>query len=214
MGAYSVLRKGENKVKKIVKEEYQRISKLIGEEISEKTISNSAVLGLAKLIEKGLPESIVSKMLETALPLGDFKYFEDRLSFEEFNNFFSGPVRKFGLDGSKNHPYGCYGASTVPEILNVSPYHSNINTYERMRGKKEASDTDKETIFFAGHKIEPVYRDYFRYMYGERYLVIDCDIQWASKLYPHFIGNCDGLLFDKETGELGILEIKHSATCW
>jgi hypothetical protein len=58
--------------------------------------------------------------------------------------------------------------------------------------------------------IEPVYRDYFRHMYGSRYTVIECDIQFHSKKYPHCIVNVDGLLIDKKTGEFGILEIKHT----
>lgn len=197
-------------MKKEVRKEYEELSKKIGVEITENTIKEGVSIALAKLVGLGLPKEALKKMLETARPMGDFGWFEKRMSFEDFNEFFSGPVRKYGLDGSISHPFGCFGASTVPEILNISPYKSNIDTYERMRGKKEQPDIDKETIFYAGHKIEPVYRDYFRYMYGERYIVLDCDIQWASRKYPHFIGNCDGLLVDKHTGQVGVLEVKHT----
>jgi len=191
--------------------EMQRVSTLIGEEVTQDTLNKSVSTALAKLMREGMPKSHIERMLKSARPLGDFAYFQDRMSFDDFNAFFGGPVRKYGLDGSLEHKYGCYGASTVPEILNISPYRCNVDTYEAMRGRKFKDDPEKLEIFYAGHMIEPVYRNYFRHMYGNRYIVFDCDIQWASRTYDHFIGNCDGLLYDKETGQLGILEIKHTS---
>ena len=194
-----------------ITKEMARISSLIGEEVTEETIKNSYSEGLAKLMKEGMPKEHIERMIKSARPMGDFAWFQNRLPFDEFNKFFGGPVRKYGLDGSLDHPYGCFGASTTPGILNISPFETAVDVYESMRGKKKKPDADRDEIFYAGHMIEPVYREYFRHMYGHRYIVFDCDIQWHSRKYPHFIGNCDGLLYDKETGELGILEIKHTS---
>lgn len=191
--------------------EMERVSLLVGETITPALLKKQVEDALARLIKQGMPKKHVERMLKSARPLGDFHWFEERMSFDDFNAFFGGPVRKYGLDGSLNHKYGCYGASTVGEILNMSPYKCSVDTYEAMRGRKFKDDPEKLEIFYAGHKIEPVYRDYFRHMYGNRYIVFDCDIQWASRSKAHFIGNCDGLLYDMDTGQLGILEIKHTS---
>ena len=191
--------------------EMKRVSAMVGVEITPEILQSGVSAALAKLMREGMPKELVQRMLKSARPLGDFAWFQDRMSFDDFNAFFGGPVRKYGLDGSLEHRYGCYGASTVPEILNISPYRCNVDTYESMRGRKFKDSPEKLEIFYAGHMIEPVYRNYFRHMYGGRYIVFDCDIQWASRTYDHFIGNCDGLLYDTETGQLGILEIKHTS---
>ena len=201
----------EERMRKEVIAEYQRVSKLIGIEITEQVVKEQTSLALAKMLRQGMPKQHLERMLKSARPLGDFSFFQRNMTNDEFQEFFSGPVRKYGLDGSLNHKYGCYGASTSPAILNISPWNCNIDVYEEMRGKPKKYDPDKQDIFDAGHWIEPVYRHYFEKMYGNRYIVIECDIQWASRQYEHFIGNCDGLLYDKETGQLGILEIKHTS---
>lgn len=193
---------------KEVRKEYDQLEKLIGEPVTEEVIAASVREALASLIRQGMPKSAVVRMLNSAKPLGDFGWFEKRLSFDGFNTFFGGSVRKYGLDGSRERP--SYGASTIAEILNVSPYKCNVDTYEAFRGKKEKKDPEKEDIFFSGHMIEPVYRAYFERMYGNRYKVFACDIQWQSRRFPNFVGNVDGLLYDKETGQVGVIEIKHT----
>ena len=198
-------------MRKEVVKEYQRVSKLIGIEITEDLLKEQVSLALARMLRQGLPKKHLERMLKAARPLGDFSFFQNHMTEEEFEEFFGGPVRKYGLDGSLNHKYGCFGSSTIAEILNLSPWKCNIDTYEAMRGKKMPSDPEKEEVFYAGHMIEPVYRKYFEHMYGDRYVVIECDIQWASRKSDHFIGNVDGLLYDTETDQLGILEIKHTS---
>ena len=195
-------------MRKEIIEEYKRVEALIGEPVNKEVVAKSSSIALAQLIKQGMPREMVERMLRSARPLGDFAWFQKRMPFDDFNSFFGGPVRKFGLDGSREG-YS-YGASTIAEILNISPYKSSVDTYENMRGKKEKNDPEKDEIFYAGHMIEPVYRDYFRHMYGSRYEVFDCDIQWESRKYAHFVGNVDGLLYDKETGQFGVLEIKHT----
>ena len=187
----------------------KNIEKKIGVALNDEVIRETATKAIAKLLAAGIPEDAVRKMLNNARPIADFAWFEERLSYDDFQAFFSSPVRRHGIDGSIDV---AYGASTAPAILGKSPYTSPMDVYLDLRGIPQAKheDLQKEVIFYAGHKIEPVLRDYFRFMYGSRYMVFDCDIQWASKKYPHFIGNVDGLLYDTVEDKLGILEIKHT----
>lgn len=187
----------------------KNIEKKIGVALNDEVIRETATKAIAKLLAAGIPEDAVRKMLNNARPIADFAWFEERLSYDDFQAFFSSPVRRHGIDGSIDV---AYGASTAPAILGKSPYTSPMDVYLDLRGVPQAKheDLQKEVIFYAGHKIEPVLRDYFRFMYGSRYMVFDCDIQWASKKYPHFIGNVDGLLYDTVEDKLGILEIKHT----
>lgn len=196
--------------------EMERVSSLVGETITPELLQRTSEEALAKLIKDGVPKERLQRILTSARPLGDFHWFEERMSYDDFQKFFGGPVRKWGLDGSIPYKYGAFGASSVGTILNVVPEKSYIDVYEEMRGKKRPISPDVEDIFFAGHKMEPVLRDYFEHMFGNRYIVITCDIQWHwRKTNPdgsvsHFIGNVDGLLIDKDTGQFGILEIKHT----
>lgn len=208
-------------MRKEVLKTYQKYAKYIGIEFNgdekafeaaiKQLLKDQVSSALADMMKRGLTKEHLQRMLKTARPLGDFGWFQKRMPNDVFQEFFSSPVRKFGLDGSLDFKYGCYGASTSPAILNISPWNCSIDTYEEMRGKPKKKDPDKEAIFDAGHWIEPVYRHYFDTMYGNRYIVIECDIQWSSRNFEHFIANYDGFLIDKETGQHGILEIKHTS---
>lgn len=194
-----------------VEKEWERLSVDLGEKVNKDFWKKTVLDAVTKLINAGFPKKYIKKMLETAYMLGDFGYLMARLPEPTFQEYFSGPFRKYGLDGSVDSKYGGYGGSTMPGILNISPYNSSIDVYEAARGKKEKSDPAKEDIFFAGHQIEPVYRNFFARMFEHRYLVFECDIQFRSKVYGHCLANADGFLIDLETGEFGILEIKHTS---
>lgn len=191
-----------------IEKEYARVEKLIGEPVNEQVIKASINSALASLLKQGMPKAMLERMLKSAKPIGDFGWFSKRMSFEDFNKFFGGPVRIYGIDGSRDG--FSYGSSSIAEILNFSPYGCSVDAYEKMRGKPERKDEATEEIFFSGHMMEPVYRSYFKRMYGDRYEVFECDIQWESRKYKDFVGNVDGLLYDKETGQFGVLEIKHT----
>lgn len=164
---------------------------------------------LMAMREQGFPAHVIKTMLEAAKPLGDLSEIRKKLSADEYNNVFFPKSRKHGIDGSV--PYA-YGGSTVPTMLGVSPYETTLTCAKKLRGEEteEEIDEEKEKIFFSGHTVEDSLREFFRYRFGNRYLVFNCEIQWNSRKWPNFVGNMDGMLYDKETDQFGILEIKHT----
>lgn len=164
---------------------------------------------LMAMREQGFPAHVIKTMLEAAKPLGDLSEIREKLSADEYNNVFFPKSRKHGIDGSV--PYA-YGGSTVPTMLGVSPYETTLTCAKKLRGEEteEEIDEEKEKIFFSGHTVEDSLREFFRYRFGDRYLVFNCEIQWNSRKWPNFVGNMDGMLYDKETDQFGILEIKHT----
>ena len=166
--------------------------------------------------KQGMPIEILKKILTVAEPIGDFEALRDRyeLTDEEFEALFSGIPRREGLN-RKAVPDGyAYGASGFAAMLGYSPHMDADpeHTCKSMRGEADEKEPDpvRDMIFFSGHAAEPMYRKFFARLYKDRYIVIECDIQWHSKIWKHFLGNVDGFLIDLETGELGILEIKHT----
>lgn len=185
-------------------------------EISKKLIKESIAYGFKEILDQGFPKETLQEILKYVRPMGHVVYISKHMGITEeavYNEFFT-ESRKSGVDGSVPN---AYGGSTVPSILGISPYVSPTDVYMDMKGiepKEEEKEEDiekKELIFGAGHTMEPVYRDYFRIMYGDRYTVVNTDLQFSSKKWKHFVLNIDGLLYDKKTGEYGVLEIKHTS---
>ena len=176
----------------------------------EKTYLEETVkAGLESLKSKGFPEEALKRILDSATPLGDFAEINKTLSsYEEEQEIFS-ESRTHGLDGSIDYSYG---GSSIGTIRGTNPWQTCLDYWMDARGvpRAENDSKNKEEAFFAGHMMEPVYRKYFEYLHGDRYEVYECDIQFASKKYPHFIMNIDGLVVDKVTNKFGVLEIKHT----
>ena len=184
--------------------------------IDKKLIKESIAYGFKEILDQGFPKEALQEILKHVRQMGHVVYISKHMGITEeavYNEFFT-ESRKSGVDGSV---VNAYGGSTVPSILGISPYVSPADVYMDMKGieskeKESEDDTQKrEMIFGAGHTMEPVYRDYFRIMYGDRYIVANTDLQFHSKKWKHFVLNIDGLLYDKKTGEYGVLEIKHTS---
>lgn len=195
-----------------VRKEYDRLEKefgiVVNEEIIKKTTNDALADLLKKMLKAGASKERFKRMLKSAKPLGDFAWFQKQLSDPDFQKFFGGPVRNFAIDGSRTEP--AFGASSTGEINNCSPYGNSATKYDEYMGIKKPITPELKIIFDSGHWMEPVLRHYFSVMYQERYVVIECDIQWEYRKGDYFIGNVDGLLYDKETGQFGLLEIKHT----
>lgn len=179
--------------------------------INKELLKKSQVAGIKKALDQGLRKSDLKRIADSNRILGDVQYVADQLNLKgaDFDAFFT-LTRKHGIDNSVDL---AYGGSTVPSINGLSPFVTPRDVYMEMKGlpyeSEEEEDGTKEDIFFAGHEMEKVYRHYFQRMYGDKYTVIDTDLQFNSKKWKHFVMNVDGLLVDKETGQLGVLEIKH-----
>lgn len=169
-------------------------------EFLRKTVSD----GLQKLLDEGMPSSCIKRMLASARPLGDLAPIQANMTQEEIDEFFT-ETRKHGVDGSVDI---AFGGSDAGVINDMNKYSTKVDLYHKLRGEPYKEFSGNDLILYAGHQIEPVFRNYVRKLFSERYIVFDCDIQFNSKKYPHCIVNVDGLLYDKQTGQFGILEIK------
>ena len=168
--------------------------------------------------EQGMHMDMLKEILKVAKPIGDFEALRRRykLTREEFEILFSGIARKFGIDLKAVPDGDGYGASGLSTMLGWNPHPKQDPTTfaKKMRGEisedDEEEDPVRDMIFFSGHEAEKLLRTYFQELYKDRYLVIECDLQWHSRFWKHFLGNVDGFVIDLETGDLGILEIKHT----
>lgn len=179
--------------------------------VSKELLKESVQHGLQDILNQGFPKDKLMEILKVARPIGDTVYISEKLGSADFDEFFT-ESRKHGLDNSIDY---AYGGSTVPSINGISPFVAPIDVYMEMLDlpyeSKDDDDEKKEDIFYAGHQVEPVLRNYFRRQFGDRYVVVNTDLQWQSKKWKHYLMNIDGLLYDKQTGQAGILEIKHTS---
>lgn len=100
------------------------------------------------------------------------------------------------------------GGSDASAILGKNPYKNNIELWEEKTGKREAVDISKKDYVEYGTKAEDLLRELFKLDHPqyevrhEEYSII------KHPKYPFLFASLDGILIDKETGEMGILEIK------
>lgn len=102
------------------------------------------------------------------------------------------------------------GGSDAAIIIGKNPYKTTIDLWEEKIGLKEAEDISNKPRVKYGTDMEPILRESFRIknpqyeVSHEEYSII------RHPKYPFLFASLDGQLVDKETGELGILEIKTS----
>lgn len=100
------------------------------------------------------------------------------------------------------------GGSDAAVIVNKSPYKNTIRLWEEKIGLKEVEDISDKPYVHYGTNMEPILRESFKVknpqyeVTHEEYSII------RHPKYPFLFASLDGQLIDKETGELGILEIK------
>lgn len=100
------------------------------------------------------------------------------------------------------------GGSDASAILGRNPYKTNIILWKEKTGRKEAEDiSDKEYVKY-GTEAEEHLRELFKLDYPQYEVKHNLNAMIWDKEYPFLFATLDGELIDKETGELGILEIK------
>lgn len=102
------------------------------------------------------------------------------------------------------------GGSDAAVIVNKNPYKNTIQLWEEKIGLKDAEDISDKLYVQYGTNAEEHLRELFKLDYPqyevkhEEYSII------RHPKYPFLFASLDGQLVNKETGELGILEIKTS----
>lgn len=97
---------------------------------------------------------------------------------------------------------GGIGGSDAGAVLGVNKYRSTVDIY---LSKVENKKTEPNDAMLWGTALEPVIREEFKKKHLEEYEVFECDYTFKDGI---MLANVDGILFDKNKNEYGILEIK------
>ncbi len=100
------------------------------------------------------------------------------------------------------------GGSDAAAILGLNPYKDNIRLWEEKTGKRHAEDISEREYVKYGTNAEELLRELFKLDYPQYNVKHDEYTIIKHPKYPFLFASLDGTLIDKETGEIGILEIK------
>lgn len=102
------------------------------------------------------------------------------------------------------------GGSDAATIVNKNPYKNIVQLWEEKTGRRNAEDISDKPYVKYGTEMEDILRESFKIknpdfeLKHEEYSII------RHPEYQFLFASLDGILIDKKTGELGILEIKTS----
>ncbi len=100
------------------------------------------------------------------------------------------------------------GGSDAAVILGLNPYKNNIRLWKEKTGKVQAEDISDKPYVKYGTQAEDLLRELFKLDFPQYEVSHDENTIIKHPKYPFLFASLDGQLVDKETGELGILEIK------
>lgn len=100
------------------------------------------------------------------------------------------------------------GGSDAATILGLNPHKTTIDLWEEKTGKKEAEDISDKPYVKYGTQAEDLLRQLFALDYPQYEVTHEENAIIKHPKYPFLFASLDGKLVNKETGELGILEIK------
>lgn len=100
------------------------------------------------------------------------------------------------------------GGSDAATILGLNPYKTNMQLWEEKTGRRQAEDISEKEYVKYGTNAEDLLRELFKLDYPKYEVKHDEYTIIKHPKYPFLFASLDGILIDKETGEMGILEIK------
>lgn len=100
------------------------------------------------------------------------------------------------------------GGSDAAVILGLNPYKNNIQLWEEKTGRVQAEDISDRPYVKYGTQAEPLLRELFKLDFPQYEVSHNENTIIKHPKYPFLFASLDGEIVDKETGELGILEIK------
>lgn len=100
------------------------------------------------------------------------------------------------------------GGSDAATILGLNPYKTNMQLWEEKTGRRQAEDISEKEYVKYGTNAEDLLRELFKLDYPKYEVKYDENTIIKHPKYPFLFASLDGTLIDKETGEMGILEIK------
>ena len=101
------------------------------------------------------------------------------------------------------------GASEASAIVGCNPYMSNVDLWKIKTGRKKAEDISSDAHVQYGHEAEGPIRELFALDYPQYQVSYGGAFDMVHHPeYPFIFATLDGRLIEKDTGRLGILEIK------
>lgn len=100
------------------------------------------------------------------------------------------------------------GGSDAATILGLNPYKTTIQLWEEKTGRREAEDISEKPYVKYGTNAEDLLRQLFALDFPQYEVRREENTIIKHPEYPFLFASLDGKLIDKETGEMGILEIK------
>ena len=98
------------------------------------------------------------------------------------------------------------GGSDVGPILGYSTFKTAKDVY---KDKKEITEQKHSFAIDFGNEFEPILFNTFKAKYKDRYDVFDFKkVMFRNRWFPFLQASLDGVLFDKLTNQVGVLEIK------
>lgn len=101
-----------------------------------------------------------------------------------------------------------YGGSDAAAVVGLNPYKDNIKLWEEKTGRKEAEDISEKDYVKYGTNAENYLRELFKLDFPQYDVSHKENTIIKHPTYPFLFASLDGQLVDKDTGEIGILEIK------
>lgn len=102
------------------------------------------------------------------------------------------------------------GGSDAATVWGLNKYKTNVRLWEEKTGKREAEDISDKPCIIYGTQMESILRDSFKIKHPEFEVSYQENTVIKHPKYPFLFASLDGQLVNKESGEMGILEIKTS----
>lgn len=100
------------------------------------------------------------------------------------------------------------GGSDAAVVLGKSKWKNNVELWEEKTGRRETPDISDKPYVRYGVQAEDYIRQMFALNYPEYEVRHEENTIIKHPKYPFLFASLDGILIDKETGEMGILEVK------
>lgn len=100
------------------------------------------------------------------------------------------------------------GGSDAATIMGLNPYKTNVDLWEEKIGIKEADDISDKPYVQYGTVAEEYLRELFKLDFPQYDVKHEENTIIKHPIHSFLFASLDGILVDKETGEMGILEIK------
>lgn len=102
------------------------------------------------------------------------------------------------------------GGSDAAAIIGKNKWKTNIQLWEEKTGRKEQEDISNKLCVQYGTKAEEYLRELFKLDFPQYEVEHKENTIIKHPIYPYLLASLDGIIKDKETGKLGVLEIKTS----